>query len=209
VNQDGITTPRAAVNDSPEGLEVVIPAPRIWPVVVFLGFWLAGWMTGEVFALRQILSPSPLPAKLFLAVWLAFWTFGGIAALSICVWMLVGHERVRLRPDALTIQREAFGLGPVKVYEFDRIWNFRAQPMPPITESTGARGASSSDGTKAVPAEQARTALRVIGIGGPGISFTYVNRPVRFGLALDPMEAQMVVTQVRARHTFAGGETAA
>ena len=135
----GSLAARAVMNDSPEGLEIVIPAPRIWPVVVFLALWLAGWATGEVFALRQVLSPAPVPAKVFLAVWLAFWTLGGTAALSICSWMLVGHERVRLRPDALTIQREAFGLGPTKVYGFDRIRNLRAQPMPPLTEVTVTR----------------------------------------------------------------------
>ena len=205
----GTPASRAAVNDSPEGLEIVIPAPRIWPVMVFLGLWLAGWMTGEVFALRQILSPSPVPAKVFLAVWLAFWSFGGTAALSICVWMLVGHERVRLRPDALTIQREAFGLGPTKVYGFDRIRNLRAQPMPPLTEVTVTRGAQAPDGTRVVPAEQAKTVLRVMGIGGPGISFTYANRPVRFGVALDPMEARGVVAQLVARHAFAEDQTAA
>jgi len=209
VGYAGTPASRAAVNDSPEGLEIVIPAPRIWPVMVFLGLWLAGWMTGEVFALRQILSPSPVPAKVFLAVWLAFWSFGGTAALSICVWMLVGHERVRLRPDALTIQREAFGLGPTKVYGFDRIRNLRAQPMPPLTEVTVTRGAQAPDGTRVVPAEQAKTVLRVMGIGGPGISFTYANRPVRFGVALDPMEARGVVAQLVARHAFAEDQTAA
>ena len=200
---------RAVVNDSPEGLEIVIPAPRIWPVVVFLGLWLAGWVTGEVFALRQLLSPSPLPAKVFLAVWLTFWTFGGTAALSICVWMLAGHERVRLRPDALTIQREAFGLGPVTVYEFDRIRNLRAQPMPPLTEVTLTRGAQAPDGKRVVPAEKAVAVMRVVGIGGPGISFTYAGRPVRFGVALDPMEAHSVVAQLEARHAFADGQSAA
>ena len=169
---------RAVVNDSP----------------FFLGLWLAGWVTGEVFALRQLLSPSPLPAKAFLAVWLAFWTFGGTAALSICVWMLAGHERVRLRTDALTIQREAFGLGPMTVYEFDRIRNFRAQPP---------------DGRPVVPAEKAAAVLRVVGIGGPGISFTYSGRPVRFGVALDPDEAHSVAAQLEARHSFADGQSAA
>ena len=205
----GTLAPRAVVNDSPEGLEIVIPAPRIWPVVVFLALWLAGWATGEVFALRQILSPAPLPAKVFLAVWLTFWTFGGAAALSICSWMLVGHERVRLRPDALTIQREAFGLGPTRVYELDRILNLRAQPMPPLTEATVARSAQAPDGKRAVPVEQVKTVLRLVGIGGAGISFTYASRPVRFGVALDPMEAQMLVTQLQARHSFAEGQTAA
>ena len=200
---------RAAVNDSPEGLEIVIPAPRIWPVVVFLGLWLAGWLTGELFALRQILSPSPLPAKAFLAVWLAFWTLGGTAALSICVWMLVGHERVRLRPDALTIQREAFGLGPTSVYALDRIRNLRAQAISPPAGGPGAPGAPSPDGTVIVPAEQAQAVLRVIGVRGPGISFTYASRPVRLGVALDPVEAQSVVTQLQARHSFVVGESAA
>ena len=205
----GTLAARAVMNDSPEGLEIVIPAPRIWPVVVFLGVWLVGWATGEVFALRQILSPAPVQAKVFLAVWVAFWTFGGTAALSICMWMLVGHERVRLRPDALTIQREAFGLGPTRVFELDRIRNLRAQPLPPLSEVTVASNAQAPDGAPVVSAEQAKTILRVIGIGGPGISFTYASRPVRFGAALDPMEAQMLVTQLQARHAFAEGQSAA
>ena len=205
----GTLASRAVVNDNSEGLEIVIPAPRIWPVVLFLGLWLAGWATGEAFALRQILSPAPVPAKVFLAVWLAFWTFGGTAALSICLWMLVGHERVRLRPDALTIQREAFGLGPTRVYELDRILNLRAQPMPPLSGVAGARGTQAPDGKRALPAEQVKTFLRLVGIRGPGISFTYASRPVRFGVALDPLEAQMLVTQFQARHSFAEGQTAA
>jgi hypothetical protein len=209
VEYTGTLTSRAVVNDSSEGLQIVIPAPRIWPAVVFLGLWLAGWATGEMFALRQVLSPAPVPAKVFLAVWLAFWTFGGTAALSVCLWMLIGHERVSLRPDALTIQREAFGLGPTRVYELDRVRNLRAQPMPPLSELTVERGAQAPDGKRAVPAEQVTTALRVVGIGGPGISFTYANRPVRFGVALDPTEAQMVVTQLQARHAFAEGRSAA
>jgi hypothetical protein len=209
VEYAGILTPRAAVNDSPEGLEIVIPAPRIWPVVVFLGLWLAGWVTGELFALRQILSPSPLPARVFLAVWLTFWTFGGTAALSICVWMIVGHERVRLRPGALTIQREAFGLGPTRVYELDRVRNLRAQAMPPLTEVPGAHGTQATDGTLVVPAEKAKAAMRIIGVRGPGISFTYASRAVHLGLALDPLEAQRVVAQLQARHSFVDGETAA
>ena len=200
---------RAAVNDSPEGLEIVMPAPRIWPLVVFLGFWLAGWVTGEAFALRQLLSPSPLGAKVFLAVWLSFWTFGGTAALSICVWMLTGHERVRLRPDALTLQREAFGLGPVKVYELDRVRDLTAQALPPLTEVAVARGATTPDGKLVVSPEQAGAVLRVMGIGGPGITFRYDGRPVRFGVALDPLEARMVVSQLQARHSFASGWTAA
>ena len=199
---------RATVNDSPEGLEIVIPAPRIWLAIGFLGLWLAGWATGEAFALRQILAPSPAAAKAFLAGWLAFWTFGGVAALSSLVWMLAGHERVRLRPDALTIQREAFGLGPVKAYALDRVRNLTAQQMPALTEVDVARSPQAPHGKMAIPSEKAGAVLRAIGVGGPGISFDYDRRLVRFGLALDPLEAGGVVTQLQARHAFARGRAA-
>ena len=198
---------RAVLNDSPEGLEVVIPAPRVWPVIGFLGLWLAGWATGEAFALRQLLLPAPVPATAFLAVWLAFWTFGGTAALSICVWMFAGHERVRLRPDAFTLQREAFGLGPMKVYQLDRVRNLAAQALPALGEVTVARSAQVPDGKIVMSAEKAGAVLRAVGIGGAGISFDYDGKLVRFGLALDPMEAGSVVTQLQARHTFASGRS--
>lgn len=187
---------RATIADSPEGLEVIVPAPRVWPLVVFLGFWLAGWLTGEAFALRQLLGPAPLPVRLFLAVWLAGWTLGGAGALGVVVWMLVGHERVRLRPDALVIQWEAFGLGPRRSYALDRIQDLRAPELPALPVLRPPRG----DGVPA--AGKARTALRLVGVGGPGIVFRYDGRPVRFGVALDPLEARHVVTQLRGRHPF-------
>jgi hypothetical protein len=196
---------RATITDSPEGLEIVVPAPRIWLVVGFLGLWLVGWVTGEVFALRQLLEPGPAAARLFLIVWLTFWTFGGSAALGMGLWMLVGHERVRLRPDALVIQREAFGLGPRKVYSLDRIRDLRAVDLPPMPELRSLHGDELPD---AITAATAGGALRIIGIGGPGITFRYDGRPVRFGLALDPLEAHQVVSQLQGRHGFPGGRAA-
>ena len=196
---------RATITDSPEGLEIVVPAPRVWLVVAFLGLWLVGWVTGEAFALRQLLGPGPPAARLFLAAWLAGWTFGGAAALGIGVWMLVGHERVRLRPDALVIQREAFGLGPTKAYALERIRDLRALDLPPLPELRLAPGDHAPDVTTA---ETAGAALRVVGIGGPGISFRYDGKPVRFGLALDPLEAHQVVAQLKGRHPFPEGRAA-
>ena len=196
---------RATITDSPEGLEVVVPAPRIWLVVAFLGLWLVGWVTGEAFALRQIVEPGPPVARLFLAVWLGGWTLGGAAALGIGVWMLVGHERVRLRPDALTIQREAFGLGPKRVYSLDRIRDLRALDLPPLPDLRLPAGDRAPEVTTA---ETAGAALRIVGIGGPGISFRYDGKPVRFGFALDPLEAHQVVAQLQGRHAFPGRSAA-
>jgi hypothetical protein len=81
--------------------------------------------------------------------------------------------------------------------------------MPPLTAVTVARSAQAPDGKSVVPAEKAAAVLRVVGIGGPGISFSYGGRPVRFGVALDPMEAHSVVVQLEARHSFADSQSAA
>jgi hypothetical protein len=202
----GATGTRATITDSPEGLEIVLPAPRIWLVVGFLLLWLAGWVTGEIFAVRQLLAPGPIQARLFLVAWLALWTLGGGTALSIAVWMLVGHERVRLRPDALTIQREAFGLGPKRVYALDHIRDLRALDPPPLPDLKLPAGAEALEG---VPQEAAIVAMHAAGIGGPGIVFRYDGRHVRFGVALDPLEAHQVVAQLQGRHAFPGGRSAA
>lgn len=197
---------RAAVNDGPDGLELVIPAPRIWPLIGFLLLWLAGWAAGESFALRQVLMPAPAGARAFLGVWLAFWTLGGGFAISACAWMIGGHERVRLGTDALTLRLEVLGLGPTRRYALDRVTRLRAPAF-----GLDAEVAASAALQTALARAQARgrtisldprPALKVVGIAGPGITFEYDGKPVRFGLALDPAEAALLVTQLRARHAF-------
>ncbi len=202
----GAPAGRAVVNDGPEGLELVIPAPRIWPLIAFLLLWLAGWAAGESFALRQVLAPAPLGPRAFLATWLAFWTLGGGFAISVCAWMVGGHERVRLGPDALTIRAEVLGLGPTRRYGLDRVTRLRAPALrldaevaaSPAVQAALARAQARGHSV----ALDAGAMLKVVGVGGPGITFDYDGKPVRFGLALDPAEAAMLVTQLRARHAF-------
>jgi hypothetical protein len=197
---------RATVCDSPDGLEIVIPAPRIWIAIGFLGPWLAGWSLGEVSALRALLQPAPPPALGFLAVWLALWTLGGSLALSLCAWLLVGHECVRLRADALTIRREAFGIGPLKTYDLARITDLRALPMPEIRVAVArGRTAPATGEARTLTAGQVAALRSAVGIGGPGIVFDYRGRRVLFGVALDPLEARQVVVQLQSRHAFAQG----
>jgi hypothetical protein len=198
----GTLESRVTTNDGADGLEVVLPAPRVWIAIVLLGLWLAGWAAGEVFALRAMLASAPLPARAFLLVWLAFWTLGGAFALAACAWMLAGHERVRLRADALALRREVLGVGPIKAYALDRISNLRAQELPTAVSLKVVPA-----GTR--PAQEQVAALRaLVGIRGPGIAFDYEGRPVRFGFALDALEARQVVAQLQARHVFAGGQAA-
>lgn len=188
-----IAQPRATVNDSADGLEITIPAPRVWIAVLFLGFWLFGWATGEAFAIRQLFGPAPAGERLFLAVWLAGWTLGGVAALAACAWMLAGRERVRLLTDALAIRRDVLGLGFTKSYPLDRVRNLRAQALPEIPPGLANARALAS----------VKQAMRLAGVAGPGIAFDCGSRRVRFGLALDQVEAHQLVILLRARHAFA------
>jgi len=36
------------LEETTDGPRVVIPAPSLWPVSIFLGFWLYGWTEGEL-----------------------------------------------------------------------------------------------------------------------------------------------------------------
>lgn len=79
-----------------------------WFGAGFLGFWLCGWVTGEVFATGALIEMIRNGVAngfvgfewfgaLFLAGWLGFWTFGGIAAIF-AFFSLVR----RPRPERLT-----------------------------------------------------------------------------------------------------------
>jgi hypothetical protein len=107
--------PKASVNDTPEGLEILIPARRNWFVTIFLGFWLCGWAMGEFMVPATFFTQGGDPgAILFTAVWLAVWTVGGVFALYIFWWSLVGRERILLTPSTLSIKRELFGMGRLR-----------------------------------------------------------------------------------------------
>ncbi|HVP15408.1 MAG TPA: hypothetical protein VMS88_07675 [Terriglobales bacterium] len=193
---------RVTMNDSPEGLEIVMPAPRNWLVIGFLSVWLMGWAAGETFAVRGLLGPAPLPARAFLAVWLAFWTLGGATALGAVAWMLAGHERVRLRSDALTVRYEVLGIGRVRAYALDSISKLRSLSAPALAAMT-LPGTPPPLAEPAPSLQQIGAVLAITGLRGGGIAFESRGRPVRLGLALDAAEAQQVLTQLRARHSFA------
>lgn len=70
------------LNDDAVEPRIVIPYPsELWkrmPIILFLSFWLCGWLFGEVMAFNQLLNGG---ANLFLIGWLGGWTVGGCAAM--------------------------------------------------------------------------------------------------------------------------------
>ncbi len=183
MESDGSRTGKATILDEPEGYQIIAPATRSIPIVIFLGLWLWGWAAGEVFVFAQLLNNrTPLPGQLFLAVWLVFWSLGGAAALSAVMFQLFGSERLVLASDEIRVRREVFGFGGWKRVPFDRV-----------------RGLRAFGG--AIPGP-AKPALALAGIGGGGILVLTDGRPLRFGFSLSPEECASLVNTLRQRHAF-------
>ena len=86
---------RSEVNDGPHGLAFTIPTRRHWLLIVPLAMWLALWSLGLVFNLvGMLVARSIMP----LLMWFVF----GLPFLVVCVWLLVGKEKVVLRGSTLT-----------------------------------------------------------------------------------------------------------
>jgi hypothetical protein len=71
---------RATFSESSEGLLITIPANKNWFAILFLGFWLAIWLSGEVSVSRELIPghsinrahPRPhgeFGEQLFLVAW--------------------------------------------------------------------------------------------------------------------------------------------
>lgn len=173
---------RSRIEDTPEGLLVVIPAKRNYLTLVLVGAWLCGWCFGEVSVIQQIVeSHGPLLANPFLLFWLVGWTFGGLSAGLAWLWMLVGEERVLLGPDALEVKRDLFGLGRRRRYALSTLSRLRVGPS--------ARGVSQSRST-------------LWRVGNASIAFDYGPKTIRFGTSLDEPEARTIVQRLKEHYTF-------
>jgi hypothetical protein len=152
-----------SIEPTPDGLTVVMPAPRAGCAVAFLGTWLAGWLVGELSALRALAAEAAhlTPASAFVGFWLLGWTLAGAATAAVLAFVLDGAEVLTLAPDALVRRAEAFGRGLTWRYELGRVRDLR-------TEASGT-------GEKTF------------------IGFEYDDRHVRLGTGLTEYDARAIV----------------
>jgi len=177
--------PRASIEETSRGLEVIIPAKRNWLATLFLGFWLCGWAAGEILVPIATFAKGapPWPANLFAAVWLGAWTLAGGFVLYIFLASLVGRERILLSPPTLSIQRELFGMGRVREYELVHVRDLRAS-------------------LQKYSLYDFRSTFLFWGIGGGNIAFDHGAATVRFGAGLEESEARTIIERMRSRAAF-------
>lgn len=166
------------VEESPEGLRIVIPSKGSWFKVLFLSVWLCGWAAGEVTVAATLLGLLPsargspgLGARAFLLFWLTLWTFGGAAAINVWVWNVCGKEIVLLDGTTLSLSRRPIPLPKDRRFDWAQVRALRVSPSP----------------------------RRPNNVYSGVVAFDYGAETVRFGDGLDEAEAQMVIDHLQTR----------
>ncbi|MFA6004370.1 MAG: hypothetical protein WC881_09910, partial [Elusimicrobiota bacterium] len=164
------------VRDDSDGAHFEIAALRLWPIAIFLGFWLWGWTAGEISAAKSLLGmKEPGPAAAFLLFWLAGWTVGGIFAWAAFFWCLAGQEIVTLGNGRLSIRWRALFLHWTREFDAAQIQDLRVQE------------AKAQD-----PRRSAPIALSLI-------SFRHARGRMLFGIGLKPDDAAALLAAIRSR----------
>lgn len=182
------------LEDSERGPRIVIPTRPIWPVAVFLGFWLAGWTAGEVSALKTLLGPGDWVGKGFIAFWLCGWSVGGAFAWAIFLATSgLAREAIwRDGPD-LCVRWSVFGLG----------WTFRyavaamgplSAPEPTPRSAAAGPGAGlvvADDDSPLRPRDRGEVSGSSFRAGGEskGVRFSHAGKESSVGVGLDEGQA--------------------
>lgn len=161
----------------PGGVRIEIPTARNWFVLIFLPFWLFGWVLGEAVLVWKVLLLAKAGGGLDLAIgsWLVGWTLAGVVAWVIFFWFLVGKEVIEVSSSTLTLSQRIGSFARTKVLDPDRVGGLRVSPLDPEGDSP----------------------LSSFAIRGYGmIVFEYDSKTHRFGALSDPVDARRVCEEM-------------
>jgi hypothetical protein len=135
-------------------------------------------MLGEVFAIRELIGGKG--PSLFMVTWLTMWTVGGgLAALS-WLWMVVGKERLTVKPGLLVHRFELFSLRRTREYDLSQVRNLKVSPESFNPWNMGA-------------------GMKMWGLGGGVVAFDYGARTIRVAASVDEAEGRMIVSRIQER----------
>jgi|GEM_PF-1089054 len=179
------------LEETSEGPRVVITAPFVWPLSIFLGFWLFGWTGGEISAAKslwQLLQTfdswvALLPGA-FLMFWLACWTVAGVFIWGVFLFSIQGREVVSLSGGKLRVRLETLlGLG----------WSWRyelAEMAPPRLMVMPVAGNKNPEAARAAGAPLPKYS---------GIAISCGSRKWRLGVGLDEAAAKDLLYTLTSR----------
>ena len=175
---------RAKVVENSDTFQISFSSTQNIFHTAFLGFWLCGWLFGELFVLALLVSGGTGGATLFLIGWLGAWTVGGIFGISQFLWGVSGREILTLSGGTLTVRRQIPG--------YRRIWNYRVGDIQNI-RADGALSAAAS------PFFAFNNLGIFSGKANGTLKFDYGLSTVGFGLNMEEAEAKALAERLSSR----------
>lgn len=155
--------------------QIIIPAQRNWPIMIFLVFWFGAWTHAGLSAMGTLLSGK---GGVFLVFWLGLWAVAEGFVAATLVWQLSGAEVLRMRGADLEVVTRILWLERTKRFRGSDIRGLKAcMPLP----------------------RRDWPPFPALGPGHGSVRFTYGSRTVFVAGALDEAEGRLIVDRLRRR----------
>lgn len=177
---------QAILNDTLNGLEIIIPAKRNWVLIIFLGAWLGGWTIGESFAIGTLIGFSDYDlgfANLFMLFWLCGWTVAGFFVVKTLVWYLAGKEIITFGQGQFSIAKQGLLLSKPKIYDLKHVKKLRARKEETIYYGF----------------EGVRNNLGAMSPSNGTLQFDYGMKTVKFANDIDEAEAYFIIDKLKVK----------
>lgn len=175
---------RSQIENTISGLNITIPAKKNYVLIIFLVFWLFGWVFGEITVLSNILNTENEAPKPFMFAWFGMWgmwTVGGVFAVYALFWNIKGKEIINISNGELQYIHELLTFKRSKKYDLSIVTNLRVKEL-----------GQSIFGT--------RNGLEFWGVSGGSIAFDYGRNTHDFGAQLDDSEAEYVIHEIKKQY---------
>lgn len=177
---------QAILNDTLNGLEIIIPAKRNWFLIIFLGAWLGGWTIGESFAIGTLIGFSDYDlgfANLFMLFWLCGWTVAGFFVVKTLVWYLAGKEIITFGQGQFSIAKQGLLLSKPKIYDLKYVKKLRAKKDTNFYYSFWG----------------VRNNLGAMNPSNGTLQFDYGMKTVKFANDIDEAEAYYIIDKLKGK----------
>jgi hypothetical protein len=174
---------RLAINEYPQGVEIVISARRSPFLNVFLIAWMLAWTYGELEIINRLIEHKGNSPDAFIVFWACGWTLSGFLAAFIWVWNMKGEELIRVSDDELLRYRNYALFARSRTYRTELISNLRLTELNPASvEMSGG--------------------MEFWGLAGGAISFDYGSGVQKFGLGIGESQASEIIMAINSRFDF-------
>lgn len=169
---------RISIKRSENELSIVVLAYSEKLKTRLLLAWLIVWSLSGLYVFSQLLIAPSQDMKVMLAVWLGFWVYFEYLSYRAYMYRRFGVEKIKLREGKFQYKRDIAGRGKIRTYAFDFIKDLRV-----VTPKENSFADSMSSAYWSVAGER--------------LAFDYYGKEVKFGIQLEPADAEALYKTIR------------